>query len=517
MGRDRTRIERLEQLQDSSSLVNVTGTPPIVVTTPSPSVRNVSVTGLSGNNTGDQTIILIGDVTGSGTGQFATILAAGQRRYTGTAAGTNTYTVTTTPTHTAYAAGDRLTILFTNGNTGASTINDNSLGAKAIQLKGAALIAGDIPAGSTLDLQYDGTNFQIVGSSGNFARYTVSSTSGTNTITGTASPTPSSYSAGDLYIITFTNANTGAATLNANSLGAKAIQFKQAALTGGEIAAASTMALEYDGTQFQLVGSGGGGTTSPLTTKGDIYTYSTTNDRLPVGTNNYILTPDSTASTGLKWQTLSAQLDAVFGSTRGMILRREASSWAAYALGTSGQALVSDGTDAKWGSVGSASSGGLILLESVANVSAASTLSFTSTLDLATDLRYRIEWEFKNATGGDANILLVMNSDTTTSHYFRQSFNAEGSTIAGAGANANLAVYVPTGDNACGFIDVMRFPDGNPCARTWGIKVPTAMNAGATITDLVIVKTNSNANLTSLGFSSNNNFTGTARLYKYHN
>lgn len=47
-------------------------------------------------------------------------------------------------------------------------------------------------------------------------------------------------------------------------------------------------------------------TTSPLTTKGDIYTFSTTNDRLPVGTNNQILVADSTASTGLKWATASS-------------------------------------------------------------------------------------------------------------------------------------------------------------------------------------------------------------------
>ena len=47
-------------------------------------------------------------------------------------------------------------------------------------------------------------------------------------------------------------------------------------------------------------------TTSPLTTKGDIYTFSTTNDRLPVGTNAQTLVADSTASTGLKWATASA-------------------------------------------------------------------------------------------------------------------------------------------------------------------------------------------------------------------
>lgn len=41
--------------------------------------------------------------------------------------------------------------------------------------------------------------------------------------------------------------------------------------------------------------------TSPLTTKGDIYTYSTTDTRLPVGANGYILSADSTEVTGLKW------------------------------------------------------------------------------------------------------------------------------------------------------------------------------------------------------------------------
>lgn len=46
---------------------------------------------------------------------------------------------------------------------------------------------------------------------------------------------------------------------------------------------------------------GSAGTTSPLTTKGDIYTYSTVNARLPVGTNGQLLSADSAETTGLKW------------------------------------------------------------------------------------------------------------------------------------------------------------------------------------------------------------------------
>lgn len=59
--------------------------------------------------------------------------------------------------------------------------------------------------------------------------------------------------------------------------------------------AAAGKFLKADGTWAVAGGS------SPLTTKGDIYVYSTTNDRLPVGTDTYLLSSDSTQATGLKW------------------------------------------------------------------------------------------------------------------------------------------------------------------------------------------------------------------------
>jgi len=49
------------------------------------------------------------------------------------------------------------------------------------------------------------------------------------------------------------------------------------------------------------VQTGGGGTTSPLTTKGDIWAYSTTNDRFPVGVDGQFITADSSQATGLRW------------------------------------------------------------------------------------------------------------------------------------------------------------------------------------------------------------------------
>jgi hypothetical protein len=53
----------------------------------------------------------------------------------------------------------------------------------------------------------------------------------------------------------------------------------------------------YSGSAWVSIGG------SPLTTKGDVYTYSTTDARLAVGANGTILTADSAEATGLKWTT----------------------------------------------------------------------------------------------------------------------------------------------------------------------------------------------------------------------
>lgn len=66
--------------------------------------------------------------------------------------------------------------------------------------------------------------------------------------------------------------------------------------------------LSITGTTLNATGSGGA---SPLTTKGDLHTFSTVDARLGVGANGQVLTADSTQATGLKWATVSGTGDVV--------------------------------------------------------------------------------------------------------------------------------------------------------------------------------------------------------------
>jgi len=58
--------------------------------------------------------------------------------------------------------------------------------------------------------------------------------------------------------------------------------------------------LQVDANGIMSVGGGGGGS-SPLTTKGDLYTYAAADARLPVGTDGQILSANSAQATGLEW------------------------------------------------------------------------------------------------------------------------------------------------------------------------------------------------------------------------
>ena len=71
-----------------------------------------------------------------------------------------------------------------------------------------------------------------------------------------------------------------------------------AILSTGETGGTKYLREDGDGTcSWQSVAGG----SSPLTTKGDLYGFSTVDARLPVGANDFVLTADSAEATGLKW------------------------------------------------------------------------------------------------------------------------------------------------------------------------------------------------------------------------
>lgn len=84
--------------------------------------------------------------------------------YLTSVAGTNTITATATPTPSAYATGQEFTFIPAATNTGATTINVSSLGAKNIFRNNIACKGNELRASVPARVVYDGTQFQIVGS-----------------------------------------------------------------------------------------------------------------------------------------------------------------------------------------------------------------------------------------------------------------------------------------------------------------------------------------------------------------
>jgi hypothetical protein len=82
----------------------------------------------------------------------------------------------------------------------------------------------------------------------------LASVSGADTITAVGSPTLGAYAAGQMFYFVAAGANTGAVTINIDSLGAKSItRDGTTALAAGDIQSGEVCVIVYDGTQFQLV------------------------------------------------------------------------------------------------------------------------------------------------------------------------------------------------------------------------------------------------------------------------
>ncbi len=184
---------------------------------------------------------------------------------------------------------------------------------------------------------------------------------------------------------------------------------------------------KYTGSAWVEVGGG----SSPLTTKGDLYTYSTTDARLGVGTNGQVLTADSTASTGLKW------------------------------------------ADA-------ASGGGMTLLSTTTLSGTSTSISITPTGYNSLEIHVNdFQW------ASQANFNMTFNNDTTTNNYVGvfTEWRAVGSNVLSTGsgdANVGLSYYDwASGDNDNSAVINVYNPNGTTVGKTGRVAINGLAAGGA--------------------------------------
>lgn len=158
----------------------------------------------------------------------------------------------------------------TTGTTISSTWANGTLSDMATALTGSiasdgqTTASGNLPMGGFIHTNVGNatvrTNYTSAAQVQDSTLTYLTSVAGTDTITAVAAVGMTAYATGQKFTFISAGANTGVATININSIGAKSLTKNGAtALSAGDIASGSAVEIVYDGTQFQVVSSAASG------------------------------------------------------------------------------------------------------------------------------------------------------------------------------------------------------------------------------------------------------------------